>query len=178
MTTILRKLPFFETPTSVAFRGRHLEVKPYQIIVWISPVSRISELPDPNLPRFPAVLDTGFSHNFAIREEELNQWAGLDTRTLPVLGNARINGIPARLLDAKIGLYRNQAGQRDLLLPDSPFHLELSRGIAVYPRNTPGAPRLPLLGLRALRQTNLQLWINCRKCRVHLSTSRWFWLFG
>ena len=178
MPVILRKLPFFEDPTSVRVGSRFLEVKPYQIMVWVSLARRKLVVPDPSTPRFPAILDTGFSHNLAIRAEELEAWAGLDARLLPVLGRARLNGIPVQLLAAHLWLYRNQPGQRDVVRPDTPFRLELFQGIAVYPRGAPNAPRLPLLGLRALRQANLHLWINCRKGQVHLSTSRWSWLFG
>ena len=71
MARILHQLPFFETPTTVAVPHGRLAVKPYQILVWVSLTDIQQEIPEPNIPRFPALLDTGLSHNLAIREEEL-----------------------------------------------------------------------------------------------------------
>ncbi len=76
-TTVLRDLPYFDSRTVVEVRNRQVPIKPQQIVVWVS----LAEIEQSYLvsgsPRFPAILDTGFSHNFAIREEHLNQWAGL-----------------------------------------------------------------------------------------------------
>jgi hypothetical protein len=36
MTTVLRQLPFFETPTAVSVGSERVTIKPYQIIVWVS----------------------------------------------------------------------------------------------------------------------------------------------
>lgn len=131
-----------------------------------------------NLPRFPVLLDIGLSHNFALSEDQLLRWAGLHPRSLPLLGHARLSGLPVDLRDADVWLYGNQPGQRDLFTDQPPFGLQLHRGIAVYPRDTPNAPRLPLLGLRALRWTNLQLIVDCQACQVSLRTPRRFWIFG
>jgi hypothetical protein len=54
---------------------------------------------------------------------------------------------------------------------------QIDSGIAVYPEGTPAVPRLPLLGLRGLRRADLQLHVDCRKCRVDLHTPRPFWPF-
>ena len=61
MTTVLRRLPFFETPTTVSVRSEQLTIKPYQIIVWVSLAAKDQAILDPNTPRFPAVLDIGLS---------------------------------------------------------------------------------------------------------------------
>jgi hypothetical protein len=177
MTAILRKLPFFEQPTSVLVRGDQLAIKPYQIIVCVSLAYRGQDELAPNTPRFPALLDLGLSYNFAMVEDQLLRWAGLHPQSLPVLGRARLSGLPADLLEAEVWVHCNQMGQRDLFSNQYPFRLELQRGIAVYPRDTPNAPRLPLLGLRTLRWTNLQLTVDCRACQVALRTPRRFWIF-
>jgi len=64
---ILDRLPFSETRTEVWTPDQLVTVKPYQVIVTVSlAVRELIEL-DPGLPRFPAILDTGNNHNFAIR---------------------------------------------------------------------------------------------------------------
>src|SRR5260370_971374 len=108
LTTVLRKLPFFEDPTTVTVRGDRLAIKPFQIIVWVGLAPEDQEELEPNTPRFPAVLDTGFSHNFAIEEDKLMRWAGLHPQSLPLLGQARLSGLPAALLNAQVCVHCNQ----------------------------------------------------------------------
>jgi hypothetical protein len=61
----------------------------------------------------------------------------------------------------------DQPGKRDELA-EPPFCLELEEGIAVYPRGVVQAPRLPLLGLRAIVRNGLHLAINGKKSLVSL----------
>lgn len=91
---------------------------------------------------FPAVLDTGHSHNFSISESLLRTWTGLSLRSVRT---TRVNGIPVPLALADIEV----EGHR-LRLPD---------GIAVFPKGHPGITRLPLVGLRALVQNRLKVLI-------------------
>ena len=56
---ILDRLPFSETRSEVWAPDRLATVKPYQIIVTVSLAVREMIEPDPGLPRFPAILDTG-----------------------------------------------------------------------------------------------------------------------
>ena len=178
MATVLRKLPFFKDPSTVTVRGEQVRVKRDQIIVWTSVSLPGQTVPAPTWPRFPAILDTGLSHNFALREEHLADWAVLPIQSLRRLEAARLSGVAAHLFDAHLWLYRNRPGRRDDFRNAPAFGLELDEGIAVYPRGTAGAPRLPVLGLRALRQAGLQLHIDCRTCHVDLWTPRWFWLLS
>jgi hypothetical protein len=177
MATILRRFPFFETHTTAAVPGGRVTVRPFQIVVWVSlhPMGR-SELP-PVAPRFPVILDLGHSHNFSITEEHLLRWAGFAPSSLRTLGSIRITGRRVPLLAANVWIHRNQAGQRDAFANRPPFCVPLDSGIAVYPQGTPAVPRLPLLGLRGLRRADLQLHVDCCKCRVDLYTTRQFWLF-
>ena len=64
MPTIIRDLPFFEKETSVTVRGRDYPVLSYQIVLWVSVSHKGLDTLDASTPRFPAVLDTGFTHNF------------------------------------------------------------------------------------------------------------------
>ena len=88
MTTVLRQLPFFETPTAVSVGRERVTIKPYQIVVWVSLAARDPAILEPTTPRFPAVLDIGLSYNFAIGEELLRRWAGLHPQSLRALGRA------------------------------------------------------------------------------------------
>ena len=60
-------MPFYETETIGQVPDGTIAVRAYQIIAWVSlSVKGLAEL-DPRSPRFPAVIDTGNNHNFAIR---------------------------------------------------------------------------------------------------------------
>jgi hypothetical protein len=178
VTTILRGLPYFDQKSAVVVRNRAEADKRQQIVVWVS----LAEIEERELvrgtPRFPAVLDTGFSHNFGNREEQLIRWAGIQPADLPRIGDVRVNKVTASRYDADLGLYRNRPGQRDGLEDGPPFRVALSQGIVVYPGDTPNAPRLPVLGLRGLKWTGLHLSIDCDHLRVWLRTRRRFWPFG
>ncbi|HQU47059.1 MAG TPA: hypothetical protein PK867_29920, partial [Pirellulales bacterium] len=50
---------------------------------------------------FPAVLDTGHSHNFSISEALLRNWAGY---SLPGVRTTRVNGVPVPVANADLEL--------------------------------------------------------------------------
>jgi hypothetical protein len=177
MPTILRHLPFFSAKTRVFVRGRPVPIKADQIIVWISITEGRDLEFDNGRPFFPAILDTGFTHNFSIREAHLIHWAGLDPRYLKQSGETRIHGDRLQLLEADVWIRRNQSGERDRFRDQVPFRLEIDSGIAIYPTAMLSAPRLPLLGLRALRTAKLHLTIDGRRQRVGLRTARRSWFF-
>jgi hypothetical protein len=177
MPVILRDLPFFDVPTTAAFQSHLIPIRSDQIIVWVGLTESGNVEFDRSRPYFPAILDTGHSHNFSIREEHLIQWGGLDPRYLTKFGKVRIGGDHIPLLQADLWLPRNERGAHDRPGDREPFCLELDSGIAVYPRAMPVAPRLPLIGLRALRWANLHLTIDCRRRMVSLRTTPRFWFF-
>ena len=137
-------------PTHVDVGGQPILVRPFQLVVWVSIQAR-----DRLSPRVPAILDTGFSLNFAIQEEHLRTWAGLSPDDFRVIGRSRINQQDLRLYAAGIAVHPNAPGQRDVLRGDDAYHLSLREGIVICPRGNPLAPRLPLLGLRALARNRL-----------------------
>lgn len=92
---------------------------------------------------FPAVLDTGHSHNFSISESLMSVWAGF---RLPPVRSIRVNGIPVPIALADIEI----EGQR----------LTLREGITVFPQGHPGITRLPLVGLRALVRNRMKVLID------------------
>src|SRR5262245_23267545 len=111
------------------------------------------------------------------------RWAGLRTQNLRALGQARVRGIGTGaqmvpLYAAALWIHRNRPGQRDQLTDESPHRLALDTGIALHPHQGADAPRLPLLGLRALVTNNLHLAIDGRRRYVTLRAPRRWWFFG
>jgi hypothetical protein len=100
MTQILRCLPFGEAPSAVEVVGETVPVRSYQIIVWVS-LAIGETLPD-DARRFPAVLDTGHSHNFSIQENQLARWAGIDSAECRGLGAILVNRQEVPLLGVNL----------------------------------------------------------------------------
>src|SRR5262249_32859866 len=141
---VLRRLPFRDVPYTVAGSGEDVPIRPYQVVVWVS--LGVGGALEKDARRFPAVIDTGHSHNFSILENQLLTWAGLRPDSLGDLGSILVNRQEVPLRAADLWVHRNRPGTAELL--PRPFRLEVPQGIAVYPGGVPGAPRLPLLGLR------------------------------
>lgn len=161
---ILDRLPFAEEESRVPTPDGIAIVRPYQIIVWVSLAAHDVLKPPPGMPPFPAILDTGNNHNFAIRREQLERWTRL---TLSRRGQVAFNGHVVPLMAAHLWIHPNAPG---ISAPSErePFRLPLEEGIAVYPSNVPNPARLPILGLRAIVQNNLMLTIKGRSRHVSL----------
>lgn len=174
---ILDRLRYSDEPVTLAVRGEAARVRPYQIVVWVS--LSVEGLPvwDPRAPRLPAILDTGHNHNFAIGRGQLLRWAGIDPRLLPLRGAIRDKGQRLPLHAADLWLFPNRPGTRDIRDGAEPYRLLVEDGIAVYPDET--APRLPLLGLRALTLNRLRSVIDGDRRQVWVRTAlpRW-WPFA
>ena len=103
---ILDDLPYFDEMTDASFDHKVVKVKAYQIIVWMSltrPLSIEAFLGlDPPPRRFPAVLDTGLSHNFLMREEHLHEWANQSLQDFSMLRQMKVNGVPVPLYEADL----------------------------------------------------------------------------
>jgi len=171
---ILQNLPFFEVPTDLHVPGAELRILHHQIVVWVSVTGPAAASLPAHAPRFPAVLDTGFNDNFLIQEQQLQSWAGINPSDLTITDRLSVGGLSIPLREANLWIHPNQPGSRDAFSGAQPFCLELDTGIGVWPRALPGARRLPLLGLRGLRQGDLQLELDCRRCRVSLRTPSWW----
>ena len=178
MATIIRDLPYFQDPTHVTVRGRTVSIHRFQTILWVSVTPKGLRTFDPNTPRFPAVFDPGFTHNFLIREEHLLQWAGLRPEHLRELGHFKPHGERVPLRAANVWLHRNRSDRRDEFEDSAPFCIELDSGVGVCSSGMARAPRLPLLGNRGLWCADLQSWIDHRQCRVTIRTRRKFWPFS
>jgi len=143
-------------------------VKPLQIIVMVS--LSLGDVLEPGSRRFPAVVDTGLNHNFAIRRDHLDRWTAL---RLPNRKSITIRKQEIPLAAAHVWLYRNEAGAKapsDL----PPIRLRTPEGIAVFPDSAPNPARLPILGLRALVRSDLELIIDGKRREVTLKTPGWF----
>jgi hypothetical protein len=172
VATIIRDLPYFEKSTSATVHGREVPIFSYQPVLWVSVAPFADEALDPNTPRFPAVLDIGYTHNFLIRDEQLLQWAGLSPEHIREIGHIQPYGEHVPLRAANLWLHPNVPGKRDEFSGAPPFCVELPHGIGVCRSDMPRAPRLPLLGLRGLRFANLEIVIDCTRCRITIRT-RW-----
>jgi hypothetical protein len=168
---ILDRLPFSESRSEVWTPDRLATVKPYQIIVTVTLAVRELTEPNPGLPRFPAILDTGTNHNFAIRAEQLRSWARITA--LESRHYITIQGRRVPLINAGLWLFCNEPC-RVAVSGRSPIRLAMTGGIAVFPEDLPNPARLPILGLRALVQNNLTLIMDGKRREVTLKTSGWF----
>ncbi len=179
MPAILRNLPFYDHPTTAQVGGRSIAVKRDQIIVWVSLSETGLRQFDPRTPRFPAILDTGCNHSFVIGERHLIDWAGIHPGFLRRLGPTRLHGKPVPQLAANVWLHPNQPGHRDEFSTQSPFLLETNPGIAVVPATeSESHPRLPLLGLPAVRWNHLQVSLDGDRSLMTIRTPRRFRFFG
>jgi hypothetical protein len=102
-------LAYHKEKTTVTVQNEAVEVKADQIIVWVS-ISLRSVLEwDAKVPRFPAILDVGNTHNFAFSQEQLQGWAGVHPDSLRLLKRMREkkNLVPVRA--ASLWLHGNNA---------------------------------------------------------------------
>jgi hypothetical protein len=172
MSKILDHLPVVPRDDSVRVRDETIRVKQAEIIIWVSLSVKSVLLWDPAAPRFPAVLDTGHTHNFSIQEQHLGRWAGIGPESLHLLGHVRHAGKRIPLHAANMWVHRNVHGERDRLREEPPCLLRLPRGIAVHP-SSDAYPRLPLLGLRAILSNQLSLAVDGERQQVTLRTPDW-----
>ncbi len=153
-----------------------MHVRAYQIVVWVSLNLREVTDWDVRVPRFPAILDTGYNHNFSIRVSHLVRWTGIRREALRSLGAMRDRGNRIPLHAARLWLHRNVRGTGEVDERD-PHQLAVKDGVAIYPDDI--GPRLPLLGLRALTLNRLRCVVDGDRRYVTIRTAlpRW-WPFG
>jgi hypothetical protein len=168
-------MPFMDE-SEVLVHGERVRVRANQIIAWVSlGLQRLLE-PNPTALPFPAILDTGHTHSFAIQERHLVDWAGIQPESLAVLGAARERGQRVLLHAANIWVHPNERNRRSQLARRPPYLLEALSGIAVY--RSGDFPRLPLLGLRAIVENDLVLKVHGRDGFAILRTPFRWWPFS
>jgi hypothetical protein len=171
---ILDQLPISTERTSLRFGGRFITVLPNQILVWVSVHMAGPVEPEHNIPRFPALLDTGNNFAFSLQDRHLREWVGIAADVLAPLGDITIEGKVVKRRRATVWLYPNVPGRQDAANNRPPFRLKLSMGIAVYPPDAdPPGPRLPLLGLPALLDSGLDCWLDPDRRHVTVQSGSW-----
>lgn len=110
MTAVIRRCPFYDIATQVEVAGEKVDIRPYQIILWVSLRSGVSLS-----RRFPAILDTGHSLNFSITERQLRDWGGINPGSLKEIGRSTLNNRAVFLSRADLSLHRNRTGCGDEL---------------------------------------------------------------
>jgi hypothetical protein len=170
---IINRLPYFSEHKTLPVRGEDVTVHRNQVIVWVS-VSMARTLAwDPRTPAFPAILDPGNTFNLSLFEHQLIRWAGVRPELLQLLGRIKQKGkyYPRRRAD--VWLHRNIPGTQKPRTDQEPFLLTLDKGIAIYPDEGPSPPHLPLLGLGALTENQLQTLIDGQRREVSVHTPNW-----
>jgi len=171
---ILDRLPIVEDRTTLRFGDRHVTVHRGQILVWLSVhLPEVLE-PEPNTPKFPALLDTGHNYDFALQHRYLREWAGIDPRSLPPLPGIRIDGRPVDRHVVTVWVYPNVPGERKVDTTRPPHLLNMATGIAVYPSDaTNPGPRLPLLGGPTFLSNDLDWWLDPERRNITVQTKTW-----
>jgi hypothetical protein len=171
---ILDRLPIPKERTSLRFGGRYITIHADQIVVWMSVHMSGVLAPEGNIPRFPALLDTGNNFGFSLRDRHLREWAGIDPDLLKDRGDVEINGQAVTCREATVWLYPNVPGRQDAASDRPPLRLELVKGIGVHaPDTVPPGPRLPLLGLPALLENDLDFWLDPERRHVTVRPRTW-----
>jgi hypothetical protein len=156
---ILDRLPIGDEPETITVGAEAVTIKRFQIFVWASIQAS---------PPFPAILDTGHSHNFSITESQLEHWVGLRSRQFQLIGTTRLKGEKLWQLQGELRLHRNRPGTRELGVGSLP--LVMVEGFTLAPE---GSSRLPLIGLRAIVGNRLTLRIDGKRRQVTLRTQGW-----
>lgn len=155
---LLDRLPIPDRPDLISAQGEAVDVYRNQIIVWVS-------LGDVLRP-FPAILDTGHSHNFSITERQLARWSGAKLKRI---GELEISHERVVQYEGVLRIHRNIPGQTTLR--GDAHLLETPQGLSVLPDDHAAAPRLPLLGLRTIIANRLRLTIDGKVREVTLRTT-------
>jgi hypothetical protein len=171
---ILDRLPIPVERAALPFGDRYVTVHRNQVLVWVSVHLAGAPEPEENIPRFPALLDTGNNVDFSIQDRHVRDWAGIDPSLLVSLGDIEINRQVVTLRRATVWLYPNIPGRQDVADDQPPFRLRMGGGIAVHARDAvPLGPRLPLLGLPAFLNNDLDWWLDPERRHITVQTRNW-----
>jgi hypothetical protein len=171
---ILDRLPIPLRRASLPLGDKFVTVHRNQILVWVSVHLAGTLEPEGNTPRFPALLDTGNNFGFSLQDRHLREWAGMDPGLLGVLGDVEINQHIVKCLEATVYMYPNIPGRQEVAVDRPPFRLTMGKGIAVYSQDAvaPG-PRLPLLGLPAFLDNDLDCWLDPDQRHITVQSRTW-----
>jgi hypothetical protein len=159
-----------------------IDLRPPKIIVGVS-LTLVGEGTSLNQRAIalPAILDTGFNRTFEIDEWHLARWAGLRKEYLnPAAKNNSDDGRKYDLCEARIWLHRTPYEGPQAPRARPPLLLKESRQVRVMASIGKPNPRLPLLGLTALIENQLQVAIDAENSRFRVyrslgvSLSEWY----
>jgi hypothetical protein len=171
---ILDRLPISGSRMSLQFGGKYVTLHRNQILVWVSIQVTGASAPELNVPRFPALLDTGNNFHFSVQDRQLREWAGLDPGALAILGSVATDGQVVKRREATVWLYPNIPGRHEVASGRPPFRLRTAKGIVVHTQDAvPPGPRLPLLGLPAFLDNDLDLWLDPERRHITVQPRTW-----
>jgi hypothetical protein len=172
---IIDRLPLLTRTEAVTFGQRHVPFHRDEVLVWLSIGLPGEQDPQRISPPFPALLDTGNGSACYLHEHHLTHWAGLRPAPLQVLRTKRVNQRDVPCLEADVWVHPNTPGTWKRALDGQPYRLEVREGIAVGPpeADRPMFPRVPLLGVAALRRNKLDFWFDSRAAQCHVWTAGW-----
>jgi hypothetical protein len=190
---IIRRLPFYETSRELEIGGKTFFLLRHQIMLCVSVAHPgIEELPD-KAKRIPAILDTGCNGEFVLQSQHLRdaqvspehlELLDPHTSKRKVLSNRKsgyLNGCPVVTCPAAVWLHRNIPGKHVWDQAHKAMRINLNEDIRITtgPRTVRVDdeeeqkeeywPRLPLLGMAALANANVQVRINFRHKYVSIS---------
>ncbi len=126
MTKIVDRVPIPDKSTYLDFSGHRVKVHRNQIVLWVSIHLPKTARPEPNIPKIPALLDTGNNFDFAIRHQHLHDWAGIEAAALRVLKTKGLEDLKLNCHDARVWLYPNFPGTDGLDLRLDPDRRQVS----------------------------------------------------
>jgi len=141
------------------------DIRPPKIIVGLSVTLPAERKFPPGVWTFPAALDTGLNRTLEIDERHLEKWAGTRKSYLRIIkANQQSDNGPYDECAVNIWLHRSPYTNPKSDRYDKPLHLENSGSIRVmHPIADKLKPRLPILGLQALIDNDLDLKIETRR---------------
>jgi hypothetical protein len=153
-----------ETWESLTVNGQTITLPPFALVVdfCLTPRARTDAPPDECW--FPAVIDTGNTHNFSIRAAHF-----LPAALCPLTAFPQIDEIPLRYasgLQEIRPLHDGDLWVRSPVAATPPLHIELTEGFFYY---EDGGPPYPILGTNALRAAGLCLSVDYEGRRASLT---------
>jgi hypothetical protein len=172
---ILDRLPLLPQTRTFHFGDRHGPLLRNEIVVWLSIGLRGERDPQRLSPPFPGLIDSGNNSEFYLHEHHLVHWAGIRPDLLALLASRRVNKREVTSHEADVWIYPNLPRTQDRWPGKTPLRLELEEGIAVGPPVADQSifPRVPLLGLSALRNNRLDFWFESKTAECHVWTADW-----
>ena len=151
---LLDRHPITDRSTLMQVQGELVDIYRTQIVVGVSIGDK---------RRFPALLDTGHSHNMSIARRHLQRWSGAK---LEQIGELAIGRERVPQFDAKVDIYRSVKG----VLSTETYPLEMPQGFSVIDDASEEAPGLPIIGLRTHISNKLKLIVDGAEQNVTLKT--------